>query len=411
MPLHASVDILMKFPFLRVRQCIRLAAGVTLFSGLVSGQTVPPEPATEPDPNAPTEVLPPGTLAPPGAPATPEPPAPALSPEDARVLAQLEKIAEAVTKSRSSNNFAAVDAIREAAGAEAKALELWLDSVREADFRAKDRKDAEWRQWRDGAGRRLNQPGTGKALQLHFQYLLLTIKAAGATKEPDRIEVLGNLVSFLDDLARNGKDVIANRQVLDQSVLSTAVARRFKLDSTVKVEGAWVMTPAAIGSIYDTVILPFYREKKDAAKLQSMWNRRMQQEAALVAAAESDFDKKFFREVTQPRLEWGLARDLFIAGNRESANKLLMIISQNPGHKDAPQWVQDLRALITAPPESLDALAATTTPPPEPPESTPGASTGGAPPGPALDNRPPPRETSGRRREGRIFPPNLGPGR
>jgi hypothetical protein len=392
----------MKSRVLRVRSCCGIFAGVLLLSGVVSGQDAPPVPPVEPPTPAPA--------------VSPAPPATAPSPEDAKLLEQLEKIAEGVAKSRTSNNFSAVNAIRDAAASEAKAVELWLESVREADFRAKDKKEAEWRQWRDGAARRLHQPGAGVALRLHFQYLLLTIKAAGATKEPDRIEVLGNLTSFLDDLARNAKEALANRQVLDQGVLSTAVARRFKLDSTVKVEGPWVQAPGDIAAMYDTVILPFYREKKDTARLQSVWTRRMQQQAALVAATESDFDKRMFREITQPRLEWGLARDLFLAGNRESGSRMLMIISQNPGHKDAPQWVDDLRALLTTPPDGLAELAAKlTTPPPEAPEPGPGASGNGAPADPVAENRPPGPEPSGptpnRRPPRRDFPPNLGPGR
>ena len=93
---------------------------------------------------------------------------------------------------------------------------------------------------------------------------------------------------------------------------------------------------------------------------------------------------------------------------------MLMIISQNPGHKDAPQWVQDLRTLLTTPPESLTAETAPppgTTPPPEPPEA---GTPAGESPEPVAENRPVVPERNGPgsgRRPRTAFPPNFRPGR
>jgi hypothetical protein len=207
--------------------------------------------------------------------------------------------------------------------------------------------------------------------------------------------------------------MLANRQALDQPVLSTAVARKFKLDSTLTPPDGWSPLPADIGTIYESAILPFYRAKKDPARLQSVWTKRIQQEGALASAADSEFQTKYFREVAQPRLEWGMARDMFRAGNRQAATKMLMVINQNPGHKDALEWVKDMRDLLSRPPEPGPATAGT--PPPEPP-STPApevpkdesasepATSGASSPGTSTESTP-------RRPPSTGFPPNLRPGR
>ena len=123
-----------------------------------------------------------------------------------KLLEQLKSLEETVTKARTGNNMAAVDAITEAITADSKAIALWIESVRETEFRDKDKKEAEFRAWRDGAGRRLSDPGAAGALRLHLQYLLLTIRVANATTDDERNEILPALLSYLDDLSRGGKD-------------------------------------------------------------------------------------------------------------------------------------------------------------------------------------------------------------
>ena len=82
--------------------------------------------------------------------------------EAGKLLEQLKSLEETVTKARTGNNLAAVDEIREAAGAEAKAVALWIESVRETEFRDKDKKESDFRAWREGPGRR-SRGGSGSS--------------------------------------------------------------------------------------------------------------------------------------------------------------------------------------------------------------------------------------------------------
>lgn len=83
------------------------------------------------------------------------------------------------------------------------------------------------------------------------------------------------------------------------------------------------------------------------ARLQTAWSRRLQQEAALVATQESEVLTKEFRENVLPSLEWTQARDLFLAGSTAAAGKMLQIIQQNQANKNTPQWIKELRNLLT----------------------------------------------------------------
>ena len=323
-----------------------------------------------------------------------------------KLLEQLKTLEETVTKARAGNNQAAMEAIAEAASAEVKAVALWIDSVRETEFRDRDRKEAEFRAWRDGPGKRLSEPGAAGALRLHLHYLLITLKVADATSDDERAAVFTPLLGYLDDLAKADKTVLRNRGALDTSVLGTPIAKRYKLDVTVRPPEGWPLIPGDLTGIYEKTILPYLRQRKDAARLQTAWTRRIQQEAAQVATQESEFATRNFRENVLPALEWGQAMDLYLAGTDASAAKMLSIIQQNQAHKQATQWIKELRVLLSGGREEEAAEAAAggaakegdTTPPEAPAAET-------APPeppaGPAPARPVPPRGPAP------AFPPNL----
>ena len=336
----------------------------------------------------------------------------------AKLLEQLKALEETVTKARTGNNLAAIDAITEAAAVEAKAVALWIDSVRETEFRDKDKKEAEFRAWRDGAGKRLSEPGAAGALRLHLQYLLITLKVANATTEEEKAAVFTPLLAYLDDLSKADKAVLRNRSALDTSVLSTPIAKRYKLDVTVRPPETWPLIPGDLTGIYEKTILPYLRQRKDVARLQTAWARRIQQEAAQVATQESEFATKNFRENVLPGLEWGQAMDLYLAGSDTSAAKMLAIIQQNQAHKQATNWIKELRMLLTAGKEATAAAAGESsggaqgggTAPPEAPDAPGGETT---PPEPAADPEPATPATPGQpvparpRGPAPTFPPNI----
>ncbi|MFN0126556.1 MAG: hypothetical protein ACKV19_07725 [Verrucomicrobiales bacterium] len=336
---------------------------------------------------------------------SPSPAQTTATPDAAKLLEQLKSLEESITKARTGNNISALATITEAAGADSKAIALWMDSVRETEFREKNKKESEYRAWRDGAGRRLSEPGAAGALRLHLQYLTLTIRVANAKNDADRSEILTSLLSYLDELAQADKATLKNRQALDTSVLATPIAKRYKLDISVHPPEAWSLVPGNLEAIYESSILPYLREKKDAARLQTAWARRIQQESAQVATQNSEPVTKNFREVVMPNLEWAQARDLYLAGSTAAAAKMLQVIQQNQGHKSVPQWIKEMRSILTGVVESpepgvaKDAVAgagggttqpeqpdpepdATASPPTAPPPNAPGEGARPRPPAP-----------------------------
>lgn len=327
--------------------------------------------------------------------------APQLSAEDAaKMLQQLGQVEETVKKTRAANNTNVVPVIRDAASSDAKAVALWIDSVREVDFRDRDRKEADFREWRERTGQRLQSSGAGTAIRLHLQYLLLTLRSTEIRSEGERAELMSAVSAFLDELGKAGKDALGQGEFLQRSVLDSPVARRYKLNVTVAGKardnrgntqadqyqlesmggGKWCAVPGSIGTIYETTLLPYLRAKKDLAKLQAAWTKRIQQEAAIVAAFDTPASEKEYKERTLPELEWAMARDLFNHGSTPAGARLLQIIQQNPTHPGCRGWISELKGLLAeksgqearaarqaaaAQPEAED-TASTTTPPEAP---------------------------------------------
>ncbi len=297
----------------------------------------------------------------PGGPAAPPTP-PANSdvpdiPDADKLLEQLEKIEDTVTKARKTANSAAYDAIREAASNDQKAVALWLECIHELDFRAKDRKEADFRQWRDGPGKRMADGNGPAAMRMNLQYLLLTMRASEADTDAERSEVLSSLMSYLDVLAQNWKSLRDTRGLLDGSALNTPVARRFKLERSAQPKMGWCLSPSSVEEIYEVAILGPLREKQNLTKLQAAWTRRAQHQAAM-AAAEGDAGVKQYRESTQPRLEWTMARDLFAAGAPDGAPRMLRVIQTYQGHRDVTFWIDEMKRLLLAAKEAKSGTAA-----------------------------------------------------
>jgi len=179
------------------------------------------------------------------------------------------------------------------------------------------------------------------------------------------------------------------------------------LDVSVRPPEGWPLIPGDLTAIYEKTILPYLRQRKDAGRLQTAWTRRIQQEAIQVATQESEFATRNFRENVLPGLEWGQAMDLYLAGSDTSAEKMLALIQRNQAHKQATQWIKELRMLLTGGREAAAAAASgevgqATAPPEAPDAATPPPESSPEPAPPATPGRPaPPR--------GAVpsFPPNL----
>ncbi len=277
----------------------------------------------------------------------------------AKLIEQLDKLEEGLSAAKNKNNASAVVALTAAMGNDGKALELYFDCMHEIEFKEKGRKESEFRDWREGPGKKMREAGVARALRLQCAYLLLSIKAGSAKTDADRAELVTGLGNYLNDLVASTKDLASARGPLNESVLKSAYARHFKLDVSLKTTVPWSERAGSVGEIYEKSILPMLREKKDLAGLSAAWTKRITQEGMVAAADSNDVAEKNFKEKHLPGLQWGQAKDAFTYGTNKGAagTAMLRLIQENAARFDTTGWINELRQLLLGKPAAAEETA------------------------------------------------------
>ena len=271
--------------------------------------------------------------------------------------------------------------------------EFYMESRKKLDFDDAGKRESDWREWRDANEDRLKEPDHLKARQFQLRYLALTTQASDAD-DSERGKVVADLMSFLDEMTAAAPGIADHLGVLRGSVLNSTFARRMKLDLTVDPDIPWIMTPISVAKIYDTTVLPYYRDGRSSSKISGAWDRRISHEAKLatipsmggrgggsigvgdLAGIDSDdigeMVKRFrrgrgssreqereerrederqtkegveaFRDVRLPELKWGKARDaLFFGTDRNgSLRAMTALVKENLNHEGAREWLDEL---------------------------------------------------------------------
>lgn len=240
---------------------------------------------------------------------------------------------------------------------EQAAVELYLKCVEKVDFEERDRDHADFREWKRRNKDRLDEPGFALALRHQLRWTVLTLKAASAPTETQKLAP--DLMQALEAIFRTPADLRGHVDLLTQPVGSTVFARAYGLTGY-KIDG-WPMSPIDGGGAairvegpFEQLIFPALRAKRDAAELRSAWTRRIQFEEFAkgfwsqdsTEEGESPARESFLAE-KRPQLLWAMEEDLFRAGDeRRAAVALLEHLKRNIGHSQAREWEARFRELV-----------------------------------------------------------------
>lgn len=265
-----------------------------------------------------------------------------------KLLDQLEEIHTSLQEKRQAYNLGLLPKLKEAAANDDKAFALWLDATREIDFEAQGKTATEFSDFRNGKGKELRTTASfTNQLRLQCRFLALMILQANAETDEDHLEVAHSAAAYLEDYVGNAKKLEGKQEELRRSALDSVIARHLKMDvSARRGKGSAAYNPGNIGEIYQQMILSYYREKKAVPAITQAWNKRITQETALVELQKVPEQLEKFQKERLPELKWGQARDLFDAGQQESAAAAMVsIIKANLAHRNTPGWIEELTAL------------------------------------------------------------------
>jgi hypothetical protein len=279
------------------------------------------------------------------------------------LLENLEKIREAAEGRVDARFRLAITAFRNALSSDDAAIELYFNCMEKVDFEDVHKRAADFREWKRQQGEKLSDPGLRLALRYQLRWLMLTLEAASV--KPDRVKLVRDAQETVDSIFRDSEKLKYQQQVLGQSVTSTVFARAYDINH-VKVE-KWSLSPIAIETIYEDMLLPPYRTPTGLAGLRAGWIKRIQQETVKQELWSADPRKRENREEKRiamaddmktpeylefmenelPKLQWEMEVDLYTYGDESGASvRMLALLEKYINHPSAREWGEQFKKLI-----------------------------------------------------------------
>lgn len=273
------------------------------------------------------------------------------------LLESLEKLKESAESKEASKYGIALTAFRKAAGNDEAAMELYLNCTEMVNFQERDRKAADFREWKRKEAENLSDTGFRLALRYQLSWLVLTLQAASEKVERELLAVEAQ--SIVDAIFRDAEKLKNQEGILSQGVTSSIFARAYDI-TQVKVQD-WPLSPVELDPIYDEILLPPLRTPSRVDSLRSGWVKRIQQESTKAefwgttsrrngraSAGQAQQDYLRFMQETAPTLRWRMELDLFRHGDESgAAGRMLAHLEANLNHSSARQWGEEFRALLT----------------------------------------------------------------
>jgi Txe/YoeB family toxin of Txe-Axe toxin-antitoxin module len=285
--------------------------------------------------------------------------------------ARLKALKDNLETHITSRNVSAGQAFAAAAADPRAAVELYLNCVKMVEYDREGRPEADFRAWREGQADRIKDPQFVTSLQQQLRYLTLSCQAA---ESEDKAQIFGALMSYVDSLS-NLTEMPTG--AVTQSVANSVFAKAYYLERLLGGAENWEPVPINVAGIYSRTIMPYLREK-DPASLMNAWDKRIEQQARLVAMLEEKKDeelrglnrdeerrarnnqsnqggaigehsKEEFTQKTLPQLQWGKLKDMFqYVDQVNGAKAMLDFVEANLKHELGEQFYAEFEELITS---------------------------------------------------------------
>jgi hypothetical protein len=275
------------------------------------------------------------------------------------LLGNLEKIRETADSKVDAKYRVALAAYRTAVGSDTAAIELYLNCMEKVNFEERQKKAADFRDWKRKESDKLSDPGLRLAIRHQLRWLILTLQSTSENADPAKLAVEAQ--EIVDAIFRDAQKLNGQEAILNQPVTSSVFAKAYDINH-VKV-GSWPLSPVQLDSVYEDVLLPPYRHPARVAQLRAVWIKRIQQEGAKVeywkgnardekkgsiAIITQSPEYEKFLELTQPKLQWDMEVDLFQNGDEKGAAvRMLDHLGKYIAHPSIREWGDQLKNMLT----------------------------------------------------------------
>lgn len=293
-------------------------------------------------------------------PAPPAEPGPKLTEVQVNsVLEQLKVLEAQILAQRGSNLSSILAKLNSAIASDQAAIKFYTDcdvlvnserkdaSKTEARQRAEQVERSMERKSKAGAGADDQMGDNGIALRLGLRYLILTLEAHEA-KDDDFKKMVPKLQSYIQDLVASAPNLKGRAMGMIGRACgaNSPIVEAYQLDRYLSRDH-WSRDPVNIGGMYQATL--FYIAETEAKEsLPTLWETRINQEAAFRKEQMSEPEYALWLQNELPALRWERADYLYEKGPSviNAMADMLKIIKDFPSHADAPKWVSGLRTKV-----------------------------------------------------------------
>lgn len=263
-------------------------------------------------------------------------------------LKQIEAKSSASSKGRQQKVLSDLSA---AAASGSRATDFYEQAIRATRFAGQAQQQTQFQEWKKKEAEKLRSHDMQTAVQLHLQYLVITLKHAWGTPMEETLPALFQYTHQLTPLlADKGKRPFHLREPLMSKPLGESVfVQWYGLGGDLPAAKGWELAPIKLDGMYEKTILPIMRKQKDARIVQ-YWDMRIEREARQAEEDRRTFGQDQFNFVKKPDLLWSRAKDLLVVGQKNRAmTEMLAVIRAYPDHPEALARIAELEKLATPP--------------------------------------------------------------
>ena len=201
-------------------------------------------------------------------------------------LAELNKLEQGLSSSKTKRISAAAAALSVASGSEDAALALFV-KCKESAMREDGKKNGDFVDWKIKELRALSEKKAfKKGLRLNCQWAYITLKKADADRQKRPVDVSTEVSSMMDTLLRDAKEFIDD----DSGSLNgneIGLIRKILLITDVRPTSEWVDSLSSYDTIFEKILLPKQKERKSIEGFRAVWQKRIDMQQALVFSSET----------------------------------------------------------------------------------------------------------------------------
>jgi hypothetical protein len=215
----------------------------------------------------------------------------------------------------------------------------------------------EFSEWQKKNSEWLSNPDFRAAVQLHLQYLALSMERAASDRPEDFLVPSRGHLEAVADLQRRfttSNPPNQARDVLQMGIKGSLFTQAWQLKPFLKIEGAWADSPGQVEEILQQNIRPILRKQR-SADLPATWDWQIQYETDLLVRERRQHVRDQFDNVRRPALLFQQAQARAELGQTaRAAADGIKILQAHPAHPEFDSWVEEVSEwLEKAPPKTL----------------------------------------------------------